>query len=312
MLTKILFFTNHNRDRLRNQDPFPRGVAYWSDGRFLYSGVSFGGSVKPVPLVSQDWNSLLSWVGSSFGDTDPIESEYRPGTAYKRITWPFAAGGNLERAVDSNARTQSFVALKILLTKMLEIFETVEPSVDISGTYGHKVRELLLLAAMEVEASWTAVLNANAYGPKDRLNTADYVKLLAPMLLDSYSFKLRSYPAFPSFAPFRGWSTAAPTQSLVWYDAYNKTKHNREENLNAATLERAIYAVGAAAILFYAQYGFMFNAQDDKSPFIRMIFDLEFDSGRYPTSYYLANVPPQGGDGTIAWDWELLDYPFAP
>ena len=128
---------------------------------------------------------------------------------------------------------------------MQDIFETVEPSPSNLQTYGHKIRELLLLAAMEVEASWAAVLKANGYAG-GRFTTNDYVKLLAPMRLDSFSLTLRSYPDFPGFTPFKDWDTAQPTKSLEWYDAYNKAKHDREQNLGVATLERAVHAVGAA------------------------------------------------------------------
>jgi hypothetical protein len=147
--------------------------------------------------------------------------------------------------------TQSFVALKILLTKMQDIFETVEPGPANLQTYGHKIRELLLLAAMEVEASWGAVLRANGY-VGGRLNTKDYVKLRAPMRLDSLSVELRSYPEYPTITPFKDWDEQTPTQSLDWYDAYNRTKHNREECLDVATLRRAVNAVAATAVMYTA------------------------------------------------------------
>lgn len=233
-----LFFRNHNFDQplLPNGLHFPRGVAFLSENLIWYSGVNFGGSIAPTPLTNPDWSSLKKWVADTFGDSDPIESEYRHGTAYKRIFWPFATSGSLHKTIDTSARTQSFVALKLLLTKMLDIFESIEPADNNLQVYGHKVRELLLLAAMEVEASWTAVLKANEYSSISHLTTTDYVKLLAPMLLDSYRVKLTSYPSFPPFAPFENWRADAPTQSLGWYNAYNSTKHNREVHLNAATL----------------------------------------------------------------------------
>jgi hypothetical protein len=139
---------------------------------------------------------------------------------------------------------------------MLDIFESVEPVPPNLDVYGHKIRKLLLLAAMEAEASWAAILKANSYPPpKGRLSTTDYVKLLKPMLLDGYSLELTSYPGFQGFAPFRDWDPSCPTQSLHWYDAYNATKHNREENLKEATLEKAIHAVGAAVVMFYVSLG---------------------------------------------------------
>ena len=250
--------------------------------------------------------SIKSWVLETFGDPNPHESTYKPGTAFRRISLPLNTSGSLHNVVDTNALTQSFVALKLLLTKMQDVFETVEPAEGNMQTYGHKIRELLLLAAMEVEASWTAVLRANGYA-EQRLTTKDYVKLLAPMLLDSFGLKLRSYPEFPTLAPYKGWNVGAPTQSLDWYDAYNKTKHNREEFLGAATLGRAVHAVGAATVMFYAQFGYGFQPNDERRSFIKNVFDLRVDHSMYPISCYI----PKADGGTAAWDWELLNYPFS-
>jgi hypothetical protein len=189
---------------------------------------------------------------------------------------------------------------------MQDVFETVEPAQGNMQTYGHKIRELLLLAAMEVEASWTAVLRANGYA-EQRPTTKDYVKLLSPMLLDSFGLKLRSYPEFPVFTPFTGWNVGVPTQSLDWYDAYNKTKHNREEFLGTATLGRAVNAVGAVTIMFYAQFGYSFQPNDERRSLIKNVFDLRVDHSMYPISCYI----PRADGGAAAWDWELLNYPFS-
>ena len=291
---------------------FPRGVTFMSNGFAWYSGVNFGGSVMPIPLANPDWPSIKKWVAECFGDCNPTESEYKPGTAFKRIYWPLNTSGSLHKVRDEVALTQSFVALKLLLTKMLDTFETVEPAPDNLQTYGHKTRELLLLSAMEVEASWAAVLKANGY-TSNRMNTTDYVKLLAPMLLDSYSLSLTSYPSFPRFAPFEGWSSATPTQSLDWYHAYNMTKHNREKHLNVATLERTIHAVGAAIVMFFAQFGFNLVTGDEKIPVIRNAFRMVFDGDRYPTSCYIPNISSAvGAAGQISWEWQLVDYPLFP
>lgn len=260
----------------------------------------------PAPISQPDIAALKSWILTSFGDHEPMESDYRPGTAYRRISLPLNTAGSLHKVVDASAMTQSFVALKLLLTKMQDVFESVEPAQGNLKTYGHKIRELLLLAAMEVEASWTAVLRVNGYA-EQRPTTRDYVKLRAPMLLDSFGLTLRSYPEFPSFAPFRGWTVEAPTRALDWYDAYNRTKHNREEFLGDATLERAVHAVGAATVMFYAQFGYSFRTGDERRPVIVNVFNLASDHSMYPTSCYI----PSAVEGTGAWEWELLSYPFS-
>jgi len=302
------FFRN-----LKSDDPatapmhhFRCGVVYFSAGLWWYSALHFGGSVQHVPLNNPDSAALKAWILAIFGDDAPTESDYRPGTAYKRIALPLNTSGTLRKATNSAAMTQSFVALKILLAKMHEVFETVEPSQSNRHVFGHRIRELLLLAAMEVEASWAAVLRANGY-TGDRWNTKDYVKLLKPMLLDSFTLKLRSYPDFPPITPFMGWSGQSPTKSLPWYSAYNHTKHNREQYLPAATFECAVQAVSAAAVMFYAQFGYRFETGDEMRPVIGNVFALNIDHSMYPISCYIPNAE----NGPRAWEWELLNFPFA-
>jgi len=303
-----LFFKNYFRDS-NNSFQFSRGVGFVSNGVACVSGMDYGGTISPAPLSRPDLPSLKEWIKSCFGDADPVESDYRLGTAYKRIALPFVPTGELHTVTDGAVVNESFVALKILLFKMEEMFETVEPSSSNMDTYGHRIRELLLIACMEVEASWAAVLRANGY-IKDRLTTKDYVKLLNPMILDSYVVRLSSYHQFLPFAPFEGWRSDTPTQSLPWYEAYNQTKHNREDHLNAATLRNAVYAVGAAVVMFYAQFGVNFETADTRLPVIRNVFSLQFNGYGRPTACYIPNIDPTIGNFGATWGLELLDYPF--
>ena len=84
-------------------------------------------------------------------------------------------------------------------------------------TYGHEIRNLLILACTEIEAHWRGILNANRV-KKDRYTTVDYVSLLDAMRLDKFSVNFPRYPWLRSRRPFEGWTSAAPTQSLRWYD----------------------------------------------------------------------------------------------
>jgi hypothetical protein len=303
---QTVFFQNVLLDpSIPGMHPFPHGVAYFSAGHWWYSGVNFGGAPMAVPIEQQDMSKLKEWISGILGDANPVESDYRPGTAYKRISLPLSTIGNLQRAVDMKAMNESSVALRILVTKMQDIFETVEPGSQNLRSYGHKIRELLLLASMEVENSWAAVLKANGY-VRSRFSTNDYVKLLAPMLLDRFILELRSYHDFPSMVPFRGWDPQSPTQSLDWYDAYNKTKHDREGFLDAASLERAVTAVAAAVVMHTAQFSGASTRADEGIGSLRGVFNFKIDSSMYPTACY---IPTRDGTG---WDWDLIDYPFPP
>jgi hypothetical protein len=298
--------------------PHERGVAF-HDGNTLFA-LPLPGATRPdvhylhhPPVSLQD---LKTWVRNTFGDSEPTEATYLPGTVYKRIYRPVACG-NYYRAVSQEKLTSTLVSLRILLTKLDDLFEIIEPTPDNLATYGHGIREVLLLACMDVESSWSAVLRENGYVTAGALTTNDYVKLLAAMLLDCYTLSLQSYPHLPSFAPFKGWNGASPTKSLVWYDAYNKTKHNREENLKFATLHNAIQAVGAAAIMLHAQFGFYFGqaaAMIQTSPaMIRNMFNVASDfTGHWQECYIpqYSYKPNTEGSSMGSFDWEAINYPF--
>lgn len=229
-MSPVLFFRNNQTDLKMGAPlggmyfPHETGVAYYSDNAFFASGINRGGNVQCALCAKPSLEALKKWVGKTFDDPNPQSSDYEPGTAYKRIHWPLACAGSFHRAIDQNKLTESLVALRIRLGEMETLFETIEPSATNLHSYGQRIRELLLLACMEVGSSCAAVLEANGYSANKPLKTTDYVKLLEPMMLDSYSLSLRSHPAFPSFAPFDGWSRSQPTKSLPWYDAIQQDK----------------------------------------------------------------------------------------
>jgi hypothetical protein len=115
----------------------------------------------------------------------------------------------------------------------------------------------LILACTEVEAAWRGILTANdpAARGRDRLNTADYVRLLHPLRLADWSVALKDYPDIPSLRPFSTWNPQQPTGSLTWYDAYNQVKHDRERYISMANLGAVLEAMAAVFVLQCAQWG---------------------------------------------------------
>lgn len=186
---------------------------------------------------------------------------WRPGNC---PTW-MLAGGEYKESVSIGGETtlrRSAVAAEVLVNQLSGLFRTVEPIPENSHVYGHEIRNVLLLACMEVESALTGVLRANSYvkhdnrgNPIDRWNTTDYVKLLGPLRLRSFAVSMVHYPEYPTIFPFASWDAGSPTKSLRWYDAYNSTKHDREQNFGEATLEFAIEAVAAVLCLIFAQFG---------------------------------------------------------
>ena len=142
-----------------------------------------------------------------------------------------------------------------LLTRKLEtICQTVQPSEKTLHVYGHEIRNLLILAATEVEMHWRGILTANGLHAS-RFNTNDYVKLVEPLKLPNYAITFRDFPDLQPVWPFPGWSKTDPTKSLGRYDAYHGVKHNREGEFGRGTLEHAFEAVSACIALLVAEFG---------------------------------------------------------
>ncbi len=233
-----------------------------------------------------------------------MQNSYSPGTYYKRIWRPQNPNPPCPPPpVDREKLVNSLVALKVLVERLEELFETIEPCQDNLLVYGHKIREIILLACMEVESSWSAVLNENNYKTKGKFfTTKDYFKLKDPMFLDGYELKLSLYPQYPMFAPFENWSEKDPTGSLAWYNSYNKIKHDRENNLKLATLENAITSVGAAFVMIGAQFGFRWGTPFYPQHLTNSTFGLiTVKLKNYESQYY---IPPQSRE------WTSIDYQF--
>src|SRR5262249_50897957 len=88
-----------------------------------------------------------------------------------------------------------------------------------------------------------------------------------PLRLQEFEVKLSFYPEIAPREPFRGWNPNAATQSLAWYDAYNAVKHDREREFHRATVESAIDAVTACAIMLAAEYRAILSWKDQIGSF---------------------------------------------
>jgi hypothetical protein len=158
--------------------------------------------------------------------------------------------------VSENEMRLSENSLRLLVQKLDEIFLYIEPSRSSLNTYSHKTRELLILACTEVENFWQYFMTNAECKPLNKRNhtTKDYVKLADKLFLRDYEFTLKTYSSVPSIRPFKDWDIKAPTGSLLWYDAYNKTKHDRDKHFADATLIHCINAVVANLIMHCVRF----------------------------------------------------------
>jgi hypothetical protein len=214
-----------------------------------------------------------SWFGPDgenlFREVDLPPGVYHPRIARPNDQIPEESVGVYPGPV-SESEAIGRVQLAVLAGQLDRIFQTVHPTERNMEAYGHDIRNLLILAATEVEAQSKGVLAANDYS-KSRPTMVDYVKLLKPMRLDEYEIGLPQYPWLPPVSPFAGWEPMNPSKSLPWHTAYNATKHDREGAFHAGTLKCAVAAVCACAVLIVAQYGSLSHRKGPRTELDRFI-----------------------------------------
>jgi hypothetical protein len=150
----------------------------------------------------------------------------------------------------------SFNQASILIRLLNRLFEFVYPDTRNLSTFSNEIRNILILACTEFESQIKAVLVENNITANSRyFNTVDYVKLKDHLHLDAFEISINNFPELKNLRPFKDWDATNPTGSLKWYDSYNKTKHDRENQFYEASLLNCINAVLANVVMLAAQYG---------------------------------------------------------
>lgn len=273
----------------------PRGYAYETDTHFVHMyGRADGFYAISIGLtaIQQKNGTLVDWVTNTFGAEEietldlevgySIKGVWRPSLYYYTDTF---------QALDVNETEMrlSESAIRLLVQKMEDILMYIEPNIDSLNTYGHKIRELLILACTEVENFWQYYINQAALTPQTRrsFTTKDYVKLVDKLHLKEFQFSLKAYSSFPVLRPFEKWNSATPTISLDWYDAYNKTKHDRERHFNKAHILNCINAVAANLVLHCVKFSPfpMFEQNNSFSAMINQHFEGSLINPMFKTFY---------------------------
>jgi hypothetical protein len=197
-------------------------------------------------------------------------------------------------------------ALRLLIDRLDELLLYIEPDANGLEAYSHKSRELLILACTELENTWKYYMGIAGAAPiSGQFNTKDYVRLLGPLYLAEYEIRLRPYSNVPPMRPFIGWNASMPTQSLHWYDAYNKTKHDRDQSFNQASLRNCVAAVAANVIMFAVRFGpvSLFESRGTPATLVNNLFSIQLQ-GCAPESFYIpvVQIPPDTRGDLICGD----------
>lgn len=182
---------------------------------------------------------------------------------YHRNWRPFTSGGCSQYILHpkyAKSPTHYVRAFLLIQKDLQQLFDYIEPSDLNLKCFSFRIHELLLRACIETEANFRAVLQENDYEKKSEkgepidLNIDDYKKLEYTHKLSSYRINIPHWIGSKSTrVPFSSWSR--PEQhSPSWYQAYNKTKHSRQEEFHHANFQNLIDAVCGLLALLSAQF----------------------------------------------------------
>ena len=147
--------------------------------------------------------------------------------------------------------------LSLLLSDLFDIFKTVEPTVDNLKVYGNSFRNIIILACTEVDALMKQISIDNGITRNNgRFSTKDYVRFKKTLQIDRYTVRFNYIDELDDITPFKGWDKDKSTETLSWYNTYNKIKHDRINNRNKATMKEAIDSIAGFAVVLMAEFGY--------------------------------------------------------
>jgi hypothetical protein len=207
-------------------------------------------------------------------------------------------------------------AFLIIQSDILKLFEFVEPSDINLATYSFRIHELLMRTCIELEANFKAILRENIYNPIYRKgpragsyraenvwNIDDFKIINKTHHLSGYSVQLPFWKGHKKIRkPFENWRTE---ESLIWYQAYNHSKHDRHHKFNEANLENLLEAYCGLFVVLSSQ--FKTESFETGSHSLRINTDSYF-SGRFGIGGYLMiEFPNEWTDDEIYdFDWSVL------
>ena len=175
-----------------------------------------------------------------------VDGQYASGAQSRYISHP--------KYADMPSR---FVrGFELLQKDLLTLFEYIELSDLCRDVYSFRTFELLLRTCTEVEANCKAILKANTFALKEERywKMSDYFRINSSHFLSDYRVLMPFWDGVENVRqPFRDWSGTS-FQQLDWYDAYNKAKHDRANNLRYASFNNLVDAFSGLVVLLSAQF----------------------------------------------------------
>ncbi len=189
----------------------------------------------------------------------PFHRNYRPmidGPNSAYTDWSYIVDRQYAKSPEHYVR-----AFLLIQSDIQRLFEFIEPSDTNLSVFSYRIHELFMRTCIEIEANFKAILSENIFTPLDKNGAPrpeklwkihDYKKTNITHHLSGYKVHIPIWEgANSTFTPFKEWDIQ---QELSWYQAYNKSKHDRQSSFKEANLNNLLNAVSGLVALLSAQF----------------------------------------------------------
>ena len=201
----------------------------------------------------------------------------------------------------------------LIIRDLYELFNYVEPSDENINVYSHRLYELLLRTATEIESNFKGILSSNGYPIASNMNIKnDYYKVDKASILHDYKVIFNRWKTYHEFRPFEAWNNGTYV-TLPWYQAYNEVKHNRYNEFSKANLGNVINAIAGLLCVLHAQLG-----NEMGNACFEGLYPIPDDESKLVTGSFTIITPafPESEQYDFIWDTikgnssSILSYPF--
>lgn len=142
---------------------------------------------------------------------------------------------------------------KSLAKQFQQTEQFVDHAMDSTGklmngkTFSNEFAKLLLLSASEFEVIAKALCTESGTSISNKANIKEISKTILSLYPNIINTKIDT--PYQIIKPLAKWSATKPDFGIPWWNAYNKIKHDRTNNFEAANLNNCLESLSSLMIL---------------------------------------------------------------
>lgn len=145
---------------------------------------------------------------------------------------------------------ESYWAYYLMLeNRFINTLTYVELSEDNFNTFSDEYASLIQIMGAELDSFFKIFCGFSLDDNKDRKNIGDYANYIFENAPFIKKMEIRVSRLHTSIMPFERWDKDCAKQSLTWWEAFDRIKHGRAENRQAASQRNVLHMLSGLFML---------------------------------------------------------------